>query len=246
MERMIARRAGADLFQTSLTNAQRHETRYGRYKTRTPFADPGSAPQNRARSRLLSRCSEPPDRGGPGAACAGVYGVWRPIIVRAVPRFVDCGDLKKGSARMRCLKCCHESFVAFPCRGLYVCPSCHQKQGLEKAVWVAQEVSAQVAGTPPVHVGHTCPPGTSKLAVRGNIREVHPDLLWLISSVSQRSCLLHSISKVYPGGTIRNQIFIRNNENKTRSTPKTRNEKKVIPRFPRDIYPCDTATPAII
>ena len=104
------------------------------------------------------------------------YGFWRPIIARAVERFLDCGDLKKGFARVRCSKCRHESFVAFSCRGLCVCPSCHQKQALEKAVWVAQEVSAQVAGTPPVDVGHTCLPGTFKLAVRGNIRRSTPRL----------------------------------------------------------------------
>jgi ssDNA-binding Zn-finger/Zn-ribbon topoisomerase 1 len=73
------------------------------------------------------------------------YGFWRPIIARAVERFLDCGDLKKGFARVRCPKCRHELFVAFSCRGRCVCPSCHQKRALEKAVWVAEEVCAQVA-----------------------------------------------------------------------------------------------------
>ena len=45
------------------------------------------------------------------------YGFWRPIIARAVERFLDCGDLKKGFARVRCPKCRHELFVAFSCRG---------------------------------------------------------------------------------------------------------------------------------
>ena len=70
-------------------------------------------------------------------------------------RFLDCGDLKKGFARVRCPQCRHEMFVAFSCRGRCVCPSClpaeasaqagHQKRALEKAVWVAQEVCAEVA-----------------------------------------------------------------------------------------------------
>ena len=82
-------------------------------------------------------------------------GFWRPtcppkprrrqVIARAVERFLDCGDLKKGFARVRCPKCQHEVFVAFSCRGRCVCPSCHQKRALEKAVWVAEEVCAQVA-----------------------------------------------------------------------------------------------------
>ena len=39
------------------------------------------------------------------------YGFWRSIIARAVERFLDCGDLKKGFARVRCPKSRHESFV---------------------------------------------------------------------------------------------------------------------------------------
>ena len=80
-------------------------------------------------------------------------------------RLLDCGDLKKGFARVWCPKCRHELFVAFSCRGRCVCPSClpaealakvgHQKRALEKSVWacppkpwrrgVAEEVCTQVA-----------------------------------------------------------------------------------------------------
>lgn len=73
------------------------------------------------------------------------YGFWRPILAWAVARFLDCGDLKQGFARVRCPKCRHELFVAFSCRGRCVCPSCHQKRALEKAVWVAEEVCTEVA-----------------------------------------------------------------------------------------------------
>ena len=61
------------------------------------------------------------------------YGFWRStcppkprrrrVVARAVERFLDCGDLKKGFARVRCPKCRHELFVAFSCRGRCVCPS---------------------------------------------------------------------------------------------------------------------------
>jgi hypothetical protein len=45
------------------------------------------------------------------------YGFWRPIIATAVARFLECGDLKQGFARVRCPKCRHEILVAFSCRG---------------------------------------------------------------------------------------------------------------------------------
>ena len=58
------------------------------------------------------------------------YGFWRPIIDTAVARFLACGDLKEGFARVRCPKCRHELFVAFSCRGRCFCPSCHEKRAL--------------------------------------------------------------------------------------------------------------------
>jgi Transposase zinc-binding domain len=51
------------------------------------------------------------------------YGFWRPIIARAVEKFLKCGDLKEGFARVRCSKCRHELFVAFSCRGRCFCRS---------------------------------------------------------------------------------------------------------------------------
>jgi hypothetical protein len=35
-------------------------------------------------------------------------GYWRPIIGTVVGKFLDCGDLKHGFARMRCPKCREE------------------------------------------------------------------------------------------------------------------------------------------
>ncbi|MBM3823885.1 MAG: hypothetical protein FJ404_13540 [Verrucomicrobia bacterium] len=68
----------------------------------------------------------------------------RRIIATAVPKFLECGDLKHGFARVRCSKCQHEMFVAFSCRGRCVGPSCHEKRALEKAGWVAEHVCADV------------------------------------------------------------------------------------------------------
>jgi hypothetical protein len=62
-----------------------------------------------------------------------------------VEKFLGCGDLEQGFARVRCPDCAHEFFVAFSCRGRCFCPSCHQKRALQTALWVSQEVCAPVA-----------------------------------------------------------------------------------------------------
>ena len=72
------------------------------------------------------------------------YGFWRPIIATTVRKFLECGDLKHGFARVRCPKCREEFFVPFSCRVRCFCPSCHQKRALEKAGWVAEHVCAKV------------------------------------------------------------------------------------------------------
>jgi len=61
-----------------------------------------------------------------------------------VRKFLECGDLKHGFARVRCPKCHEELFVPFSCRVRCFCPSCHQKRALEKAGWVAEHVCAEV------------------------------------------------------------------------------------------------------
>jgi hypothetical protein len=44
------------------------------------------------------------------------YGFWRPVVERTVEKFLACGDLREGFARVRCPECRHEYFVAFSCR----------------------------------------------------------------------------------------------------------------------------------
>lgn len=56
------------------------------------------------------------------------YGFLRPIIPEVVNKFLDCGDLARGFARVRCDHCTHEYLLAFSCKGRWFCPSCHQKQ----------------------------------------------------------------------------------------------------------------------
>ena len=56
------------------------------------------------------------------------YGFLRPIIREVVNKFLDCGDLERGFARVRCDDCQHEYLLAFSCKGRWFCPSCHQKK----------------------------------------------------------------------------------------------------------------------
>ena len=47
------------------------------------------------------------------------YGFWRAIIGTVVRKFLECGDLKHGFARVRCPKCREELFVPLTCRSYY-------------------------------------------------------------------------------------------------------------------------------
>ena len=62
------------------------------------------------------------------------YGFWRPIIGTVVGKFLECGNLKHGFARVRCSKCREEFFFPFSCRVRCFCPSCHEKRALEGRV----------------------------------------------------------------------------------------------------------------
>jgi hypothetical protein len=74
------------------------------------------------------------------------YGFWRPVIGRVVRKFLRCGDLHFGFARVRCpnAHCRHEMFVPFSCRQRCLCPSCHQKRALLLAQRIAQEICLPV------------------------------------------------------------------------------------------------------
>jgi hypothetical protein len=72
------------------------------------------------------------------------YGFWRPIIRASIEKFLKCGDLKEGFARVRCPDCGHEFFVAFSCRQRGCCPSCDQKRALLLAYRLNGEIFARV------------------------------------------------------------------------------------------------------
>ncbi len=56
------------------------------------------------------------------------YGPWRPVVEQTVERFLQCGILRHGFARLRCSDCRREQLLAFSCKTRCFCPSCQAKQ----------------------------------------------------------------------------------------------------------------------
>ena len=66
------------------------------------------------------------------------YGVLRDVVREVVCKYLGCGDLKKGFARIKCKSCHHQILLAFSCKGRYFCPSCHQKRVLMFGEWITE------------------------------------------------------------------------------------------------------------
>ena len=66
-------------------------------------------------SHLETFLAEPELRGAHG---------YRRFIEREFRRFLDCGQLSRGLARIRCPACGRDKVVAFSCKGRALCPSC--------------------------------------------------------------------------------------------------------------------------
>ena len=77
-------------------------------------------------------------------AYAPRYGRLRPIIPEVVHKFLDCGNLERGFARVRCDHCEHEYLLAFSCKSRWFCPSCHQKNVQTTARFILERVVAPV------------------------------------------------------------------------------------------------------
>ncbi len=72
------------------------------------------------------------------------YGFWRPVVRSSINKFLKCGDLKEGFARVRCPDCGSEYFVAFSCRQRCCCPSCDQKRALLLGHRLTEEILSGV------------------------------------------------------------------------------------------------------
>jgi hypothetical protein len=68
------------------------------------------------------------------------YGFFRPYVRDVIYRYLDCGDLHLGFARVRCRDCGHEYLLPFSCKRRHFCPSCHQKRVVEFGEWLCEEV----------------------------------------------------------------------------------------------------------
>ena len=72
------------------------------------------------------------------------YGRWRHVIDEVVARFLECGVLEAGFARVRCDECKAEFLLAFSCNCRYFCPTCHAKRLALWCLWLEDELLAPV------------------------------------------------------------------------------------------------------
>ena len=72
------------------------------------------------------------------------WGYWRPVVARVVEKYLACGILEHGFARVRCGSCKHEFLLAFSCKCRYFCPTCHAKRLALWGIWLEESLLAEV------------------------------------------------------------------------------------------------------
>lgn len=72
------------------------------------------------------------------------HGFWRPIVHEVICKYLDCGDLHQGFARVWCSACRSDFLLPYSCKGRYFCPSCHQKRVIAFAERVETELLEKV------------------------------------------------------------------------------------------------------
>jgi len=72
------------------------------------------------------------------------YGFWRQYVTDVIYKYLDCGDLHVGFARVKCNECNHEYLLPFSCKRRHFCPTCHQKRVLEFGEFLNNEVLKEV------------------------------------------------------------------------------------------------------
>ena len=120
-------------------------TARGVYKPRRPQA----SPLFRVVSDHLQRLQTVYDE-----RFAREYGPWRPVVAQVADKFLACGVLDHGFARIRCDACTHEYLLAFSCTCRYFCPSCHAKR---LAIWTQWLDTTLLAPVPHRQVVLTIP-----------------------------------------------------------------------------------------
>ena len=84
-------------------------------------------------TRVHEECYEP------------THGPLRAVVTEVVGKFLDCGLLERGFARVRCAACHAEFLVAFRCKGRGFCPSCQARRLAEWSLWLDEHLLASVA-----------------------------------------------------------------------------------------------------
>jgi len=82
------------------------------------------------------------------------YGPWRPVVAQVADKFLACGVLEHGFARIRCDACAHEYLLALSCKCRYFRPSCHTKR---LAIWTQWLDATLLAPVPHRQVVLTIP-----------------------------------------------------------------------------------------
>jgi ribosomal protein S27E len=72
------------------------------------------------------------------------FGYWRHHITDVIYKYLDCGDLHCGFARVKCKDCNNEYLLPFSCKKRHFCPSCHQKRVVEFGEYLVEDVLKKV------------------------------------------------------------------------------------------------------
>ena len=66
------------------------------------------------------------------------------MVEKTVQRFLECGLLRHGFARLKCAQCPHQAMLAFSCKTRCFCPSCQAKQAAAFLEQALEEVLEEV------------------------------------------------------------------------------------------------------
>jgi len=75
---------------------------------------------------------------------AETYGAWRPVMRKVTERFLTCGILEHGFARVRCGSCAHEYLLAFSCKRRYSARAATPSGSPWGGLWLEETLLAPV------------------------------------------------------------------------------------------------------
>lgn len=73
------------------------------------------------------------------------YGYLRTEVEETLEKYLKCGILSYGFARIKCEECGHEYLLAYSCKGRYFCPSCHKRRVEEFGLFLIEHILENVA-----------------------------------------------------------------------------------------------------